>query len=256
MKEKRYVVFCDLDGTLLNENGKVTDFTKEAFKRFKAAGNEIVFTTARSRRLQGIGGALREISDDFILHNGGELIRQGECIAKHYFSLAQAREIGLRMTKAGVCAAVILEDAYYANYDAPKVWGEIRGFVRTDFLDLPQAVPKFALYFPSGDASVFPKALCGQGNLEITDRAKTGVFAPPDVSKGAAIQEWIALCGMEEWTSVAIGNDTIDLSAFDACDVSAAVGNAHREALEAADVIIGRNDEDGAARYLLSLLKP
>lgn len=255
MQEKRYVVFCDLDGTLLNENGKVTDFTKEAFKRFRAAGNEIVFTTARSRRLQGIGDALREISDDFILHNGGELIRQGKSIAKHYFSLALAREIGLQLTKKGVCAAVILEDAYFANYDAPKVWGEIRGFVRTDFSDLPQAVPKFALYFPDGDASVFPKELYGQGKLEITDRAKTGVFAPPDVSKGAAIRAWMAQRGMEELTSIAIGNDTIDLSAFEACDVSAAVGNAQPEALEAADVIIGRNDEEGAARYLLSLLK-
>ena len=55
MQEKRYAVFCDLDGTLLDGNGKVTAFTKEALKRFKAAGNEIIFSTARSRRLHGIG---------------------------------------------------------------------------------------------------------------------------------------------------------------------------------------------------------
>ena len=255
MDGKRYVVFCDLDGTLLDEKGGVTEFTQSALRQFKAAGHEIVFTTARSRRLHRIGDALRAISDDLILHNGGELIRKGEIIAKHDFPAAQAGEIGRALTEAGVCAAVILENAYYANYDAPAVWGEISGFERTDFSCWQMDVPKFALYFPQENPETFPATLRGRGQLEITDRKRTGVFAPPGVSKGAAIREWMALCGMQDVTSVAIGNDTIDLSAFEACDVSAAVGNAQREALQAADVLIGRNDEDGVAKYLLSLLR-
>lgn len=255
MDGKRYVVFCDLDGTLLNEKGEVTAFTQSALRRFKAAGHEIVFTTARSRRLHRIGDTLRSISDDLILHNGGELIRKGESIARYGFPAVQAGKIGRMMTEAGVCAAVILEDAYYANYDAPAVWGEIKGFRRTDFSCWQLDVPKFALYFPNENPAIFPAALRERGQLEITDRKRTGVFAPPDVSKGTAIREWIARCGMQDFTSIAIGNDTIDLSAFEACDVSAAVGNAQCEALEAADVIIGRNDEDGVARYLLSLLR-
>lgn len=254
MNRTRYAVFCDLDGTLLDSSGRVTQDTQNALRRFKAAGNEIVFTTARSRRLHAVGDALWSISDDFILHNGGEIIFKGQCVAKHYFSAAQAREIGARLTEAGVCAAVIGEDTYSANYDAPAVWGAIKGFRRTDFSDWQQEVPKFSLYFPRENPEIFPEKLREKGRLEITDGKRTGVFAPRCVCKGAAIREWIALRGMQNFTTVAIGNDTIDLSAFEACDLSVAVGNAQREALAAADVIIGKNDEEGVARYLLSLL--
>lgn len=76
------------------------------------------------------------------------------------------------------------------------------------------------------------------GRPEIADRLGVGIFAPGCVSKDEMMREWSALGGMQDCTTVAIGNNTIDLSAFEACDLSAAVSNAQREALKAAGMII------------------
>lgn len=250
----RLAVFCDLDGTLLDHNGEITPFTKAALHRFAGLGHLIVFTTARSKRLGGIGDILREISGAFILHNGGEILWDGQTVAVHYFTAVEARRIGAALTASNVRAAVILEHDYYANYDAPSVWGEIRGFRRTDFSDLNQPVPKFSLYFPDKNPSVFPNGLLDEGRLEITDQGAAGVFMPNCVSKGAAIREFVNFAGLNGFTTIAIGNDKNDLSAFAVCDITVAAANAEQEILDAADVLTLSNDEDGVAHYLLSLI--
>ena len=40
------VIAVDLDGTLLNSESKISDFTKETIKKISAKGHKVIITTA------------------------------------------------------------------------------------------------------------------------------------------------------------------------------------------------------------------
>ena len=51
---------------------------------------------------------------------------------------------------------------------------------------------------------------------------------------------------------VAFGDNLNDLSLFEAADVKIAVGNAKEELIAAADIVIGKNADNGVAEWLAS----
>lgn len=124
-----YTAYIDLDGTLLNDQKCISEFTYETLTNFMERGNNIVLATARSQRLQGLQDCLKNITPHFILHNGGEILSGGKIINRTYFNAEQTKAIGAYLTDNGIKAAVITQKTYYANYNAPAVWGDIANFV-------------------------------------------------------------------------------------------------------------------------------
>jgi len=64
-----------------------------------------------------------------------------------------------------------------------------------------------------------------------------------------------ALCerlGVAPAETIAIGDSLNDLELLRACGLGVAMGNAHRELLAAADLVIGDRDSDAIAEFLLS----
>lgn len=120
-----YIIFIDLDGTLLRDDNTVSDYTKRIIRQTIENGNIIVFMTARSGRLAGISDDVKNLTDKYILHNGGEIIASG-INRKFYFSREETEKIGCFLTENKIKTAVILDNAYYANYDAKEVWGGYR----------------------------------------------------------------------------------------------------------------------------------
>lgn len=45
------VIAVDLDGTLLNSESKLSDFTKETIKKISAKGHKVIITTGRPYRM-------------------------------------------------------------------------------------------------------------------------------------------------------------------------------------------------------------
>ena len=246
-----YTAYIDLDGTLLDDRKLISQLTYNSLVSFQQRGNILVLATARSRRLQGLQNCLKEATPYFILHNGGEILSGGKVIRRTFFDVEQTRAIGAYLTSNGIKAAVITENAYYANYNAPAVWGEIAGFIRTDFSDADFCAPKFTLLLDNDEAKKVTSP-GGFARIKFTDDKSAAIISPVEASKGAAVkfmQEQLFVGS----TSIFIGNDNNDLSGFEACDIKAAISNAAPEPLSAADIIIGDNNHDGVAYYLNSL---
>lgn|GEM_PF-6179146 len=247
-----YTAFIDLDDTLLNGEKRVSDDTLNALQRFHRLGNNIIFATARSKQLYGLQECIRTITPHLILHNGGEIVSNGKTVYQRFFSREETGHIGRYLTENSIRAAVILDDAYYANYDAPAVWGKIRNFHFTGFENAEFLAPKFSVLPDDESQAAVLNGLNNQASVTFVDNNTAAVVAPKNVSKGAAVRFMLERM-FPDGKSIFIGNDYNDLSGFEACHIKVAVANAESAVLNRADVIIGSNDDDGVARFLNDL---
>ena len=244
-----YTAFIDLDDTLLNKEKRISDYTLAALQRFQMRGNNIVFATARSRQLQGLQECIRTITPHFIFHNGGEIVSNGHTVYQGFFSTEETERIGRYLSEKSIRAAVILDDAYYANYDAPAVWGTIRNYRFTSFRNADFRAPKFSILLNGDFDTDTLNELKDIASVTVIDNNTGAIIAPKDVSKGNAIRMMrnkMFPCGK----SIFIGNDHNDLSGFEACDMKVAVANADADLLEKADIVTSSNNYDGVARFL------
>ncbi len=72
----------------------------------------------------------------------------------------------------------------------------------------------------------------------------------PDTSKANSVRMVADMVGADR--IVAFGDNINDLSMMAVADVAVAVGNAVPRVLEAADKVIGTNETDSVARFILS----
>ena len=247
-----YTVFMDLDDTLLNRQKQVSDYTLAALQDFQELGNHVVFATARSRQLHGLQACIKTITPHFIFHNGGEIVSSGQTVYQGFFNVEDTERIGRYLSENSIRAAVILDDAYYANYDAPSIWGSIRNFSFTNFADADFCAPKFSVLLNDESSADALRVLNGIASVTLIDNNTSAIIAPKNISKGTAVRIMLDRL-FPVGKSVFIGNDRNDLPGFEACDIKVAVANAEPALLEKADVVIGSNDEDGVARFLKEL---
>ena len=244
-----YTAFIDLDDTLLNKEKRISDYTLATLQKFQMRGNNIVFATTRSRQLKGLQECIRTITTHFIFHNGGEIVSNGQVVYQEFFSTEETERIGRYLSEKSIRAAVILDDAYYANYDAPAVWGTIQNYRFTSFQNADFRAPKFSLLLKDEFQATIFNELKEIASVTIIDNSTGAIIAPKDVSKGNAVRMMrnkMFPCGK----SIFIGNDHNDLSGFEACDMKVAVANAETDLLEKADIVIPSNNDDGVARFL------
>lgn len=76
-------------------------------------------------------------------------------------------------------------------------------------------------------------------------------FTKKTATKERAILEACAVCGIRTEEITAFGDDYADIGMLSLCGKGIAMGNAVDAVKEKADLVIGSNEEDGIAEYLL-----
>ena len=145
---------------------------------------------------------------------------------------------------------------YYRNHIPPqdeleKSWGES---IFTDFNDFRK--PTLKLCFEITDekkAEELEKALVNCDFIHFTDGDWYKV-TKAGITKETAIRKLSEKIGVGLENITAFGDDLADIGSLKMCGRGVAMGNALDVVKEAADVIIGSNDEDGIAEYLEELL--
>lgn len=169
-----------------------------------------------------------------------------------FFSVDQTRKIGCYLTNKSIKAAVISDNYYYANYDAPSVWGEIKNFKLTTFHDVNIRAPKFSVLLEKKEQiNVINELKCC--SITYIDNGSGAVVSPLNISKGVAVKIMQKKI-FKGSISIYIGNDYNDLPGFEVCDIKVAVANAEKDILNMADYIIGSNQNDGVARFINGLI--
>ena len=250
----RTLILFDLDGTLLKTDKTISERTNRVLKKCICMGYVIGISTSRGE--QNCLTFLKEIKPDILISSGGALIKYGdEYIYKNLFSKDRTKE--LIHTVRTVCGndveiTVDTIDKHYWNYkiDPKKIdanWGDS---IWTDYSDFSEESLKIcAEIFEAENAKKLERRLTDCDMIRFSD-GFWYKFTRKGVTKESAINLICDKCGIKVSNIIAFGDDFADIEMLRLSGIGVAMGNAVDEVKEAADIIIGTNDNDGIALYL------
>ena len=269
------LIALDLDGTLFNNEGKITEETKREIRRVTKKGIHVVISTGRPYN----GVPFEQIKDLGIHYaittNGSAIyhIPNHKCVYENCmdfkiiepileFLLQKEIHIDTYIGGEGFTPIRCRENLHRLNVmpslkeyilatRTPKE--DLLGYVR----DCGRKVQKTTLnFYPQPDGTYLhreevhkflmntPSIECvsgGYNNLEFT---KTGV------TKGEALHELAGLLSVKPEETMAIGDTENDLSILQAAGIGVAMGNAPAEIQAIADYVTASNLEDGVGKAI------
>lgn len=266
------LVALDLDGTLFNSQGLITERTKNEIRRITEKGIHVAISTGRPyngvpfAQIEGTG------IDYALTTNGAALYRipSGECIYEDCMDFSVVGPILEHLIPMDIQTDVYIngegftsphsrENLYRLPFtDAMK---EYILTTRTTVEDLysyvgscGRNVQKVTLnFYPQPDGTKLHReevrialennpaveTVCGGfSNLE---------FSKVGVNKGSGLRHLAELLGITAEETMAIGDSGNDLAILEAAGIGVAMANASNDIRAIADYITDSNDEDGVA---------
>jgi HAD superfamily hydrolase (TIGR01484 family) len=257
------LIATDLDGTLLHDDGTVTERTARALAQIAAAGIDLVLVTARPPRWVEHLTCLPE--------HGVVICVNGAVV----YDVARSRVLEHRALDDDVVRALVAEiraavpDATFAA-ERPTGFATEHAYrghhpvppdvVRTARIEdaLDGATVKLLVRSPGTPDGrvhdVVDRVLAGRAVALDSGAAGLVEVHHPAVSKAAALERWAAARGIGAQDVWAFGDMPNDLAMLAWAGRSFAVANAHPSVRAAADEVCGANTDDGVAAVLESLL--
>jgi Cof subfamily protein (haloacid dehalogenase superfamily) len=257
------LVALDLDGTLLNSKGQVSERTSAALKRSHDAG--IVLAPATARWYQaavrpftaiGIEAAAIASAGADVRSNTGAVLEQTMLDGDFAEFLADLCD------RAGWTATLATPERAYRRANELPAWAAnapewlkpVTTFEGLHFAGVLSVLAEAAVedaYLPELEAwrervSIY-SALAFNGDALLTVTA-------PGTDKGSGL---LALCRsleIDPRDAVAIGDSEVDVPMFRVAGMAVAMGDATEEARAAATHHTATADEDGVAQFLESIL--
>jgi len=261
------MIVCDLDGTLLDSRGELSERTRAAVRRVRAAGHVFVIATARPvRDTRHVAAALNSTDDagdagdanSAICGNGSVVydFAREEVVDHHPFAEADVATTlrALRERFPGVRLGaechleLLLEDAFEL---APALARDARRVPRLEEAIDWHRVGKIVVQL-RGEARRYYESV---GTLlpgcEVTVSAD--VFCEvtrTGVTKAAALEAMADRLGFGRAGVITFGDMPNDLPMLTWSGTAVAVANAHPAVLAAAHEMTASNDDDGVAVWL------
>jgi Cof subfamily protein (haloacid dehalogenase superfamily) len=263
----------DLDGTLLNERSRVSDYTRDTLNRLIAGG--LNFSVATARTAFSTGAVLRglDLRLPTIQMNGVFLYDFAErrYLDVQYLSDSAISEIADVMRKIDASPLIYtvrdnVQTTYYTRI--ANQWQQYFYDVRTQ--EYGQVIPQIqSIDMLSGQWIIYFTLIDSYERLAPLSDAVAGIagisrafYRDVSANNGSWLLEIFSerasksngllrlkrLCGFDR--VIGFGDNHNDLPLFDVCDECYAVANAVDEVKSAAAAVIGANTDDGVARWL------
>lgn len=262
----------DLDGTLLDSSGRISDFTVNAINSCIKDGFHFAFATARS--VYSASKIMSEVNIDSpcILMNGVSIydLKRNIYLVNEYIPTDASAEIISAFRENGIqcfmykihegilsCYFTEITDRVMQSFAEERKNRYNKPFIQCN--DLMDEADSETVYFTVMDEyeKVLPvkKAAAGIAGVDFAfyEDTYTGkwyleIFSSA-ASKANGVKKLRKDYGFDE--IVCFGDNLNDIPMFNESDVKIAVENARPEIMARADHITLSNDNDGVAKYLL-----
>ncbi len=259
----------DLDGTLLTPDQRISAQTSEIIAPLLQQGMRFSYATARSVHTAQKVTAGLDLLVPVIVYNGAFIVdpRTKAILSSCHFRREEARRIWQCLMDAGVQPIVYCLESGRERflYRPDRVSPETRAFLdsrRGDPRDTPVQTDEDLLrgetfYFtcigdPAQLAPIYEtfRSVCQcMFQRDIYSGAQWLEIMPAQATKAHAARRLADMLGCER--IVAFGDSLNDLPLFEMADERYAVANAALALKARATAVIGSNEEDGVARFLL-----
>lgn len=257
--------FIDIDRTLLNNSGKVSEQTNLAIKKAKENGIKIVIISGRSR-MSAIN--FKEFSSGIMVNcNGADIydVEKNEILyqsvmdstfCKELYEIAQKGDFVVKFDFG--LARAVNKPEYLENYEIALIENI------DDFLKENKVVQIAMCHENLERIEELKKYIHTNTNLkvinqfiwEVNDKVMYSIhITNKSVSKGNAMSGMCKYLKIDLSDVVAIGDKANDISMIQMAGFGVAMGNAIEEVKQIADFITTSNENDGVAEALKQIIK-
>jgi Cof subfamily protein (haloacid dehalogenase superfamily) len=251
MEHKIRMIVTDLDKSLLNNDRKITEYTKNVFQECICNGIIVVFATARPLRVTKIFYE-SILPDAVICHNGAVAYMNDKQIYQCGIKPILAKNILENVLKYYPKANLAIEtdDQIYTNFDVSLIWDNVVS-ENMDIENLPKTeIDKIIIEMDSIEKiKEIEKFVPEEFYLEINE-GKLGLIMNKGAKKWNAIKELLKIYKIGTENVVAFGDDYNDIEMIKNCGIGVAMENGIVEIKTIAKYICGKNEEDGIAKWI------
>lgn len=261
------VIASDLDGTLLDPQGELSDRTRKALAAAREYGLAVVAVTARTPYGVDRLPELVPLLDTAICANGAVFYEpaEGRMRISRAIDPAAARAVCAVLTEAlpGASLAVETGNGIVGNrkhYDGIVSDMSHWAFVDSveEMLERVDTIVKIKVYDPDLHSEEMVRAVAGAdlADLDMCHWGDFGMldFNAPGANKATGLEAWCAERGFGAEDVVAFGDMPNDVPMLSWAARSYAVEGAHPEALAAATDTAASNADDGVARVVEAIV--
>lgn len=231
----------DMDGTLLNEEQKISDENREWMMKALDAGISVILSTGRG--VQKVYPYTDELNltTPIVAVNGSEVWKEPRVLLQRHLIdkewIARMHELAVQ------------HDTWFWSYAVEGIYNKEQWI--EGGLDSVQWL-KFGYYTENNDSRLLIlKQLMEWGIFEITNSHPNNLeINPKGISKASGIQEVCKLLGIDMSEVVTMGDSLNDLAMIQAAGLGVAMGNAQEELKAAADLVTVTNNEHAVARII------
>lgn len=260
------VLFIDVDGTLVNYSNELPKSAIEAIGKARANGHKVYICTGRSEA--EVYPYIWDIGLDGMIGGNGAYIKDGDTVIfDQCLSLEEETKIVDWLESRGLEFYLEATDGLFAskNFETraqptineysqrkgrgPTTIREVfpdmifgANLYRGDVHKISFVLDSFQDHLDSKEA--FPNTKAGTwGGAGQT--ALFGDLGIQDIDKAFAIDKLLSYIGANVEDTIAFGDAQVDISMFENCALSVAMGNGSKECKEAASFVTSDVDEDG-----------
>jgi len=243
-----WMIFLDMDGTLLDSNSQIKEESKKILKKLKKDGKIIVVVTGRI-----LSSAMRLLDSDFVdyvLSNNGarwysyqtneiiyerildnSMLHQFFEQYKNYFERIDVATI----TWDHFSTVEELEEFLSNN---PSVYQISAGLSNCDIFEM---LEEFKQNYPQFQFQVMQDSFSEKQWLNILYK---------NINKGKSIVLFSEFLKQSLDSSICFGDGLNDIPMFEVCGIPVAMGNSLQELKEKAKFITNSNDDNGIYKFL------
>jgi len=263
----------DLDGTLIRNNQRISNFTTDVIAHFVKEGGLFSYATARSPVTSKIVTNGLNVGLPLICHDGASIYDEfgEEILLSHHFLPDEITEISNVLAKYDFYPIV---NAFIDGYERFSYFEKDMDKGMVEFLNDRKNDPRirivssfeelyfgeiFSIYFirdDKGDVAPLNDLIKNDGRFHTILQKDTYhdywffVLLPAKASKANAALELKKMLGCDRL--VVFGDRMNDLSMFAVADESYAMSNAVDELKAIATGVIGSNEDDAVAKWILT----
>ncbi len=282
------LITIDLDGTLLNKYGEVTEFTKKIIKQITAKG--ILVVLASGRISESVLSIAKEIGANkyYISGNGSILydMQKDKILYENYLNKEKVLEIIELCEKNSIYYNIYTENSVIAkslnynvafyNYENSKKSNDKKTDINIvenvyDYIKKLNTNKFLKITICDESKSVFSSILRkikGISNIDVLEvshmsqkKIKAGTkevdvgyyyteVSSKNVDKWYAIQEIMKIENIKTEEVISLGDNNNDIVMIKNAGVGIAMGHSNNQVKEVADFITDTNENDGVAKAL------
>ena len=266
------MITLDMDGTLLNEEKRITDGCKEAMRQAVMNDKYVVIATGRAiSELEDYRADFEHVS--YIIGESGGILYdwKKQCVMdKESFEVSDVEKIYELSKQQDIMIQWFMNGSAYVYDDQLH---RLKDYEMGEYQDLfnrssnpiydldafmeehKHELEKMNLYHRTVDAKMVTFEASKAIAVDKAFAELTSVeFSPKGVSKAKGLKSLCKLLDVEIAQTISVGDSFNDLQIMETAGLAVAMKNAKKEVLAIADVVVNDNNHDGCAQAIYEYL--